>query len=210
MRSILLGAVQRFRARPSLGRSFALALSFAPMVIPGRAEAACTPLSPVNNTTVTCTGATVNANGTNGYGTNTDTGNVYNVLGGASVTGSDNGITFIRGTVNNSGSITATNVAGDGILSTDSVTVANNAGATISGTDGIKAFNNVTLNNAGVVSGGTFGVEIGNSHTVGDGKILNSGSITGGNIGITGDNVMVNNAGAVAGASQASASAMRS
>jgi len=36
---------------------------------------------PVNNVTVICTGATANQNGSDGYGTNTntDTGNTYNI-----------------------------------------------------------------------------------------------------------------------------------
>src|SRR5215217_2677086 len=75
-----------------------------------RAEAACDPASPVNNVTVTCTGTTTNANGTNGYGTGTnsdgDTGNTYNIVSGASVSGTDNGLSFYdRGIINNSGTI---------------------------------------------------------------------------------------------------------
>jgi hypothetical protein len=70
-----------------------------------RAEAACDPVSPVSNVTVTCTGTTTNANGTNGYGTSSDTtgdtGNTYNIVSGASVSGTDNGLRFFTlGTVN--------------------------------------------------------------------------------------------------------------
>jgi hypothetical protein len=44
--------------------AIALAMSTAPFAGVGQAEAACAPTSPVNNTTVTCTGATANQNGT--------------------------------------------------------------------------------------------------------------------------------------------------
>ena len=37
-----------------------------------RAEAACTPAAPVDNTIVECTGATTNQNGANGYGSSRD------------------------------------------------------------------------------------------------------------------------------------------
>jgi hypothetical protein len=52
-----------------------LALLIAPFGSVDGANAACAPASPLNNVTVTCTGATANQNGTDGYGTNTDTGN---------------------------------------------------------------------------------------------------------------------------------------
>jgi hypothetical protein len=52
-----------------------------------RAEAACTPAAPVDNTIVECTGATTNQNGANGYGSSRDKGNTYNIVSGASLTG---------------------------------------------------------------------------------------------------------------------------
>jgi len=181
----------------------ALALSLAPMVMADRAQAACAPAAPVSNTIVTCTGTTLNANGTNGYGTNTDTGNTYNVLGGASVTGSDNGITFIRGTVNNSGNITATNAAGDAIFATDSVTLTNNAGASIFGTDnGVHAFFGATIRNAGSIAGGAFAIDLSNGVLSGDGTISNSGSITSGDIGIVGRTVLIDNSGSIVATNQ--------
>lgn len=189
---MFVGAAHLFRARPSLGRGLAVALSFAPMVIPHHAQAACAPAAPVSNTIVTCTGTTVNANGTNGYGTNTDTGNTYNILTGASVTGSDNGITFVNGTVNNFGSITATNATADGIFAADSVTLNNNAGAAIFGQDiGIRAVKNVTLNNAGVVSGGTYGISGGNV------TVNNAGTVAGGLRAIAASDAIVNNSGSI-------------
>ena len=84
-----------------------LELLIAPFAVVDRANAACVPASPVNNVTVTCTGATANQNGSDGYGTNTDIGNTYNILSGASVTGANAGLIFnTSGTVNNFGTIT--------------------------------------------------------------------------------------------------------
>src|SRR5262245_55191072 len=83
-----------------------LAASFAAA---DRASAACDPKTsantPVNNTTVTCTGPTDNANDPNGYGTGKETGITVNVQSGASVTGTANGLRFKSGTVNNFGTI---------------------------------------------------------------------------------------------------------
>ena len=65
-----------------------LAFLIAPFAVVDGANAACAPTSPVNNTTVNCTGATANQSGLVGYGTGTDTGNTYNIPASASVTGS--------------------------------------------------------------------------------------------------------------------------
>ncbi len=62
-----------------------LALGLAPFAMTGQAKAACDPAAPFNNTTVTCTGTT--SHDPFGYGTFNDTGNTYNILSGASVTG---------------------------------------------------------------------------------------------------------------------------
>ena len=61
----------------------ALALLIAPCAAVGWAQAECAPTSPVDNATVTCTGATNNQNGTFGYGSLTDTGNTIGAVGGA-------------------------------------------------------------------------------------------------------------------------------
>jgi len=102
--------------RPAIGLAPLIAM-IAPF---DRAKAACAPASPVNNVTVTCTGTTTNANGTNGYGTSTsragDTGNTYNIVSGATVSGTDNGLSFFdQGTVNNSGTITGAGAEGSGV-----------------------------------------------------------------------------------------------
>jgi uncharacterized protein with beta-barrel porin domain len=125
------------------------ALALAPLAWIGQAEAACTPASPVNNTIITCTGATNDTNGTTGFGTRTDDGNIYNVLAGASVTGTANGIDFNHGTVNNSGTISA-------------------------GFFGLSANLFVTLSNSGTISAsdafgtavGAFGYDVTNTGTI--------------------------------------------
>ena len=134
-----------------------LTLLIAPIGIVDRANAACAPASPVNNVTVTCTGATANQDGSDGYGTNTDIGNTCNIFSSASVTGANAGLIFnTSGTVNNFGTITG---AGAG-----------NNGGTLSVSNG-------TVNNTGVISAtgaNSFGVLL-----FGTGLITNSGSISG-------------------------------
>src|SRR5215469_14046693 len=87
-------------------RAIAPALLLASFAAGGEARAACAPTSPVSGQTVTCTDTTTNQNGTTGYGTFGDTGNTYNVVAGASVTGDVAGLVFTSGTVNNAGTIT--------------------------------------------------------------------------------------------------------
>ena len=139
-----------------------LALLMAPFAVVDGANAACAPTSPVDNTTVTCTGATANQNGTDGYGTINDIGNTYNILSGASITGANAGLFFnTAGTVNNFGTIT-----GAGLLNTG----------------GILVFNNGTVNNSGAISA-TGAVSTGISF-FSTGLVANSGSISGVRIGI--------------------------
>jgi hypothetical protein len=109
------------------GSTTALTLALMPSVFGGRAEAACTPPSPVSGAIVTCTGTTTDANGTTGYGTATDSGNTINISAGSSVIGTHIGIEQSMGAVNNAGSI-RTDVT--------------------NGQIGIAALNGVDLNNA--------------------------------------------------------------
>ena len=127
-REVLKRRAQQRISRPRLarGQALALALLSASFVAGGRAEAACSPTSPVNNTTVTCTGTTTDQNGTTGYGNSFDTGNTYNILSGASVTGTRDGLSFDSGTVNNSGSITGGGSFG---VSGNDDAIVNNSGA---------------------------------------------------------------------------------
>jgi hypothetical protein len=143
------------------------------------ARAACDPAA-ASNVTATCTGATNNqgtgapgsSGGVDGYGLVAGLSNVtVNVLTGASVTGTNSGIRFTSGTVNNSGSVSGQH----GILAvTANVT---NFG-TISGTtgDGLNV-TNLVLTNYGTITttaGGWYGVA-GNFST----NIANSGFISG-------------------------------
>src|SRR3954447_12214407 len=116
-------------------RAKLLTLLAASAVTSDRALAACDPTSPVNNTTVTCTGATVNQNGVNGYGSAADAGNIYNILAGASVTGTLRGLEFESGTVVNSGTVAGIGLSGAGIVGT-TVNVTNTGRISGAETDG--------------------------------------------------------------------------
>jgi uncharacterized protein with beta-barrel porin domain len=158
----------------------------------GQARADCTPVAPVNDTTVTCTGAT--SGGFAGYGTGIETGNTYNVLSGATVTGVVDGLIFDRGTVHNFGSIT-----GDiGIFANSSANVTNESTGVISGGgDGILAITTATVHNSGTISAsaGGFGILSGSSADVTNER---TGVISGGADGIfAATTVTVNNAGAI-------------
>jgi uncharacterized protein with beta-barrel porin domain len=165
-----------------------------------RAEAACDPASPVNNVTVTCTGTTTNQNGNNGYGTGRstsgDTDNTYNIISGASVSGTDNGLAFLtRGTVNNFGAITGAGANLSGVFGAVQGTV-NNFG-TISATGAGVFFNGTGfVNNSGSISGDGQGVRLQN------GEVTNTsaGTIAGGSDGVNiVDEAKVSNAGVISG-----------
>ena len=118
----------------------------------GQAHAACTPAAPVDNTTVTCTGTTTNANGTAGYGTIVDSGNSYNIAPGATVTGSTVGLFLNFGTVDNSGRVEATGASGSGIFSARDVDLVNRSGGVISAQFfGIFSGQGLKLDNSGQV-----------------------------------------------------------
>ena len=154
----------------------------------GHVNAGCAPATPVTDTTVTCTGATYNQNGTSGYGDANSTRNTINVANGASVTGTNVGIVtngFFFGsfsdatTINNFGVISgATGIEGN------SGVVNNNTGATIAGTGaggiGYLILSQGSLTDSGTITGTGTGVDIQN------GTVTNntSATISGGNIGV--------------------------
>jgi fibronectin-binding autotransporter adhesin len=205
----------------------ALVLSAAPLVAVERAEAACSPDPLVNNATATCTDATANQSGNNGYGTGAETGVTINVdptagtTGTATVTGTSIGIAigdgtinnagtisggsdglFLSGTVNNSGSILS--ATGIGIFVGGATrTVNNSATGTISaGSDGIGSGNNLTVTNAGVIEAtGTGGVAIapaGSSLTLTNSSTgVIRSNQTGGFAVQTGDTPTISNAGTI-------------
>lgn len=102
--------MKRVGSRNFLGRvAGTLTLLAAPLGVIDRAHAACDQTAPVNNTTVTCSGTTTDANPPNGWGTGVETGDTINVQTGASVsttTANGFGIALFNGTVNNLGTIT--------------------------------------------------------------------------------------------------------
>ncbi|WFU77962.1 autotransporter domain-containing protein [Bradyrhizobium sp. CIAT3101] len=154
MKRRLLATVNR-----RLLRVPASALLLAPWIMTGRAEAACTPPSPVNNTTITCSGTTTNANGTIGYGSATDTGNTINVTSGSFLNGTTSGITLNQGSINNAGAILGGTAASNGAT-------------------GIAALGDLDLKNTGdrVQAFGTNAVGVNSLGTV-NVKTENSGSI---------------------------------
>jgi uncharacterized protein with beta-barrel porin domain len=172
--------------------------------------AACTPPAG-NNTTVTCSGATVDQGpGINtGYGDSTQDGVTVNVQSGASVTGTSIGIDLNNNnTVNNSGTITTNGVGiGNvyGINSNGPLTVINSG--TIGRVDLVDPGNTdlagineqgtgltVTNTSTGVIQGD---VAIQAAGTPSVMTVVNSGLISGlvggGGMGISGDNVTVTN-----------------
>ncbi|MBR0713803.1 autotransporter domain-containing protein [Bradyrhizobium liaoningense] len=154
----------------------------------GAVLAACTPTtSPtiLQNGTVTCSGATTNQNGPQGFGTGFETGLTINVLTGASVTGTNNGIYAAGATVNNDGAIVGTGGSGVGV----SQLVLNNTGSII-GRTGVGGFD-VTVTNSGTITATVnYGV------TGLTASVVNSGTIQGPN-GVTGGTVSVVNTGSV-------------
>jgi hypothetical protein len=207
------------------GLVFALVIS--PLAMINRAEAACDATSPVNNTTITCTGTT--SNGFTGFGTGSDTGNTYNIQTGASVSGTDTGLQFHNGTVNNFGIVTATGLGGGGIVGNASVTVTNFGAISATAVNGSGVISNgaATVTNSGTITGGTgssaYGilgedaVRVINSGTISAGAdgsgivsndnsatVNNSGTISAGGSGIFADDALtVNNSGLIAAGSNA-------
>lgn len=178
----------------------ALTLALAPLIVGSRAEAACTPPSPVNGAVVTCTGTTDNANGTIGYGSTTDTGNTINVVAGARVSGTDFGITLQQGTINVTGNIIGGDVTTNGSMGISASGDLNlkldgsMASILAAGTSafGVASRGAINLTNAGSI------VATGNGSTaiVGGSVRLtnNAGQILGGLFGITSDGaVSINN-----------------
>ena len=169
----------------------------------------CTPVtstaSPVTNSTVTCTGVTLNQNsplGLNtGYGTFNETGDTIDVQTMASVTGDTFGFALGDGnTVDNSGSVTGGTSSGISTVSGSNVIVNNlTAASTISSTSGVGLnVTNVVLSNAGTISGGSDGI-------IAAGNVVltsNTGSIVGTSAdaeGIFANSVSGSNAGTISG-----------
>jgi hypothetical protein len=191
---------KRFLRRHALLSALLLTILFASPVTSGSAEAACTPASPVSNTTVTCTGKTTNQNGANGYGTADDNNNTYNIEAGATVTGDGFGMLFGTGaTVNNAGTITG----GIGVKGSDA-TINNMSTGVIAGdTSGIQA-TTANVGNAGLISARGVSATGGNGVAIAaetaDVKNASRGHITGTFRGIgTSTRATVNNAGAISG-----------
>ena len=156
--------MKRVGSRKFLGRvAGTVTLLAAPLGVIDRAHGACDQTAPVNNTTVTCSGTTTDANPPNGWGTGVETGDTIIVQAGASVsttTATGIGILLLNGTVNNLGTITG-GAQGFGIDAADLINgiTVNNSGI-IGGAVGIFGSNSVNVVNdaAASISGATFGI----------------------------------------------------
>jgi len=189
-------------------RAVAFGLLLLPLFARPALADGCTPVtstaSPVTNSTVTCTGVTLNQNsplGLNtGYGTFNETGDTIDVQTMASVTGDFAGFGLGDGNiVNNSGAVTGGSV-GVSTVSGSTITVNNlTTASTISGTTG-EGLNvtDVLLSNAGTISGGSDGI-------IAVGSVVltsNTGSIIGTTAdaeGIFANSVSGSNAGTISG-----------
>jgi uncharacterized protein with beta-barrel porin domain len=125
---------------------------------PPACSPAATVLGPVN-TTVTCTGAVINQNNPDGYGTSQTSGNTINVQTGASVTGTTSGLLLgSNNTINNSGAI-----AGQNNLAVDATSGA-----------GTVTVNNLTSTSSITGAGGAISADSAHGTAI----VTNAGSIT--------------------------------
>jgi hypothetical protein len=189
-------------------RALMLAVTIATLAAAGQAAAGTnncdhttSSASPLINQTITCTGATVNANDPDGFGVQQDSGNTYNIGSAsqpdASVTGTGilgDGLVAANATINNFGTISGVGRGIDGhaslvvnndghILGTGATGtgIASNADGNITNrleitgvTTGISLFRGIVTNEStGTIKGGTFGILISSSA-----QISNKGGIS--------------------------------
>ncbi|APH54708.1 Hemagglutinin-related protein [Granulibacter bethesdensis] len=153
------------------------------------------------------TNSGVYLNGTQAYATNSAAGFIQ---------GGVFGFGAFSGTINNSGSINATNTQfgmGIGIYTVDNFNALNNTGRITSGSTGVNMGGGIVNNTAatayiggsyaGIIFGGNTNSTTGQVTLVGNGSVNNTGTIFGGNIGITSvGSISVTNSGKISGASQ--------
>ena len=179
-----------------------LALATAPLALgvwlnTAPALADCAPAA-ADDIFAVCSGETVDQNDLNGFGTGIETDVTVQVLSGASVTGTNTGISLgDNATIDNAGTITSG--FGTGIIVFQNSHVNNSgdikAGTLLGGSGvGIAALENSKVTNSGTISSGRTGISIGANVSV-----TNSGIISGDSTAIDAfDNTRITNSGILA------------
>jgi outer membrane autotransporter protein len=180
------------RVRPVLCTVSALAIA-AGLGLPwpgSQAQAACAPVTGVgtpSNSTVTCSGATLNQDNPNGYGTGQQNNNTVNVQTNASITGTSVGLFLGNGNTINLATGTLVTGGVDGMfVGTGTTNVNNNNGGTISGNSSASSVSGIAMSSGTLIVVNT-GTISGNATTTGAGFGINSsGDVTltntGGNV----------------------------
>jgi len=174
------GTCQRITSL-ALSTALIMPILAAPMLVgPNLAFAACTPAA-ANGVVAICSGDTTNQNAPNGYGTGFEDDVDLTVLHGATVTGTNRGISLRDDiTITNNGSIIG--ITSDGVYAVSDITTLSNNGiirANGGTSEGVSAATIGTLSNTGTISGGNRGI-LANTIT----SMTNSGTISGGNFAI--------------------------
>ena len=144
----------------SMKIALAAAVFTAALLVDSGAWAACNPTAPVSNTTVTCA-TTTNQNGTNGYGTGAENNDTINVIAGATVTGTNNGLSIgDKNIVNIAPTATVTGTV-SGIIPNSAT-----AGTLMVNNQGTVSATGPTATSSAILSGSNEALNVTNSGTI--------------------------------------------